>query len=414
MDEKTRKLLETIGERLKALDGQDAAIKQIESWQKSFASDVSTKIAAGHALAYGPSGNYRGHFASEQSAREFGLYVMSKTADGDIQRKASEILTTDHRSFADRVKEISAKDVTGAQALIPQEHSSRIHRLIEDSSAFAKLAFPMPMSSSEMSFTRRVSGFRARKSTLRQAATKQDTQVAPINLSASNFEILTSYPKEIEADAIVSIAELVMFEIVLGFALALEEDGLVGDGSDAYDNVTGITTLLTSINGVDDGGGIVLGTSGSVGQGWATIGKDDILKAIGAVRNARPGQIRAICSNEFFWQRLAKIITDAGGVTKMEMEDGFRLNCLGVPVEISHVMPRVSGNSQIPLLIGDVYQSSTLGRRQSLLIETSREALFTQREIAVLGTGRWAINNHSLGDATTPGPVVGVMTKAAS
>ncbi len=413
MDENTRKLLTSINDRLKALDGHADAIKQMESWKRSFASDIEAKLTAGRALAYGPNGHYRGRFASEESAREFGLYLMSKTADGDIQRKAAEMLAGDHRLFADRMNTITARDVTGAQALIPHEHSARVHRLIEDSSAFAKLAFPMPMGSSELSFTRRVSGFRARKSTLRQAATKQDTQVAPINLTASNFEILTSYPKEIEDDAIVPIAELVLFEIVLGFSLALEEDGLIGDGTDAYDNVMGITTLLKSINGVDDGGGIVLGTAGNAGDGWNTIGKDDILRAIGAVRHARPGQIHAVCSNEFFWQRLAKIITDAGGVTKMEMEEGFRLSLLGVPVEISHVMPRVSGSSQIPLLIGDIYQSSTLGRRQALMIEQSREALFTQREIAVLGTGRWSINNHSLGDAATPGPVIGVMTKAA-
>lgn len=98
----------------------------------------------------------------------------------------------------------------------------------------------------------------------------------------------------------------------------------------------------------------------------------------------------------------------------MEMQEGFTLHIFGVPCDISHVMPRTSGNSQIPLLIGDIGQSSTLGRRQTLTIEQSREALFTSREIAVLGTARYAINNHSLGDTTTPGPVVGVMTKAAS
>lgn len=300
MDEKTRKLLEGIAERLKTLDGHADAIKQLESIQRSLASDIDKKIAMGRALAYGAGGNYRGHFESEQQAREFGLYVLSKVGEHDTRQRATEILTSDHRAFADRVK-AEMKDITGAQAMIPLEHSARIHRLVEDSSVFARSAFPMPMGSGEMGFTRRTSGFRARKSTLRQAATKQDTGVLPINLVACNYEILTSYPKEIEADAVVPIAEMVVFEIVLGFSLALEEDGLIGDGTDAYDNQTGITFLLQAINGVDDGGGIILGTAGSVGDGWATIQQADILKAIGSVRNARPGKIRAVCSNEFYW-----------------------------------------------------------------------------------------------------------------
>jgi len=389
-------------------DAEDA-IKQIETWKKELVADVTKRLEAAQQMAFDRNGNYRGHFGSETEARTFALVVLARTADPDWRKRSVEILNTDHKSFMDR-----NKDITGEQSLIPQEHSTRIHRLVEDSSIFAQRAFPMPMGSSELNFTRRVSGFRARKSKLRTAATRQDMAVAPINLTAANYEILTSYPKEIEADALVSIAELIILEIALGFSLALEEDGLIGDGSDAYDNIAGITFLLQQINGVNDGGGIVLGTSGSVGGGWATIGKDDILNAIGAVRNARPGQIRAACSNEFYWQRMAKLITDAGGVTKMEMQEGFTLSVFGVPCDISHVMPRTSGNSQIPLLVGDIGQSSTLGRRQALQIESSHEALFTSREVAVLATGRYAINNHNLGTDTTPGPVVGVMTKAAS
>jgi HK97 family phage major capsid protein len=385
------------------------AIKQIEEKHHQITVDLDAKIASAARRAYDGNGNYRGHFASETQARTFALSVIAGTAPegSDARKLAVKILAHEHKDFADR-----QKDVSGEQALIAHEHSTRVHRLVEDSSVWARHAFAMPMGTSEVSFTRRVSGFRAHKTKARATVAKQDMQVAPVNLTVSDFDILTSYPKQLEADSLVPIAEMLMGEMSLGFSLALEEDGLIGDGSAAYDNETGLTFLLKQINGVDEGGGLVLAT-GANGAGWSSIVNNDILKLIGRARNVRPGMGVLIGSNEFFWTVLAKLITAAGGVTKMEMENGFSLNFFGVPYEVSHVMPRSAGNSQIPLLYGDLGQSSTLGNRQQTTIETSREVYFTTKEIAVLATSRYAINNHSLGDDTPAGPVTGLITPAA-
>ena len=384
------------------------AIKQLEEQRKSLEATIDGKIAQAARRAYDAQGNYRGHFASEDQARTYALVVLSKTGEHEDRKKWLDVMEADHKTFAQQ-----HKDVAGDQALIPHEHSTRIHRLVEDSSVWAGHVFRMPMGSSDLSFTRRVSGFRARKTKIRTAVGKQNMAVAPVNLTAASFDILTSYPKELEADALVVVAELLLMEMSLGFSIALEEDGLIGDGTDAYDNEMGILTLLKDINGTDDGGGLVL-ASGAAGTGWGGIAKDDILKLLGTPRNVRPGGTKAVCSNEFFWQVLAKIITDAGGRTMMESQSGLSLNIFGVPVEISHVMPRSSGNSQVPLIIGDLYQSSTLGDRQQYTVQTSREVYFESKEVGVLGSARYAINNHSLGDAATPGPVAGLITAVSN
>jgi HK97 family phage major capsid protein len=404
----TQELLTQLQVKLGKIDEQEAAIKQLEQGQRALLGDVDKKIAAVRSIVYDPNGHYRGQFADEEQARTFLLTVMAKTAPVDeLRTQARQKLQSDHRSFADR-----QKDVLGEQALLPHEHFARVHRLVEDSSVWAGHAFMMPMQGDTGSFTRRVSGFRARISKVRQKLSKQDMRVAPVDLTAMDFDILTSYPKSIADDSIVPLAELMLSEMVLGFSLALEEDGLIGDGSEDYDNAMGIVPLLKEINGVDNGGGLILAT-GAAGAGWSGIVKDDILKMIGQARYTRPGKGVFIGSNEFFWQVLAPIITDAGGVTRAEMETGFTLNAFGVPYEVSHVMPRTAGNSQIPLLYGDVYQSSTLGNRQRLTVDVSRDVYFESKEVAILGTARYAINNHSLGDATTAGPVVGLITPAA-
>jgi HK97 family phage major capsid protein len=384
------------------------AVKQLEQQYKTSLADLDQKLAAAARRAYDLHGNYRGGFGSEEQARTFALCVMARTGDDSMRKRSLEILNADHKAFMGAY----AKDITGDQALIPHEHTSRIERLVEDSSVWARNAFMMPMTTPEASFTRRVSGMRAHKTKIRTAVDKQNMTVAPISLTAADYDILTSYPKQLEADALIAVAELLLQEMSLGFSIMLEENGLIGDGTDTYDNETGITFLLKEINGVNDGGGLVLG-SGAAGSGWTGIGKDDILKAIGQARHVRPGQGVLVCSNEFYWQRLAKIITDAGGVTRSEIEGRPGLQVFGTPVEISHVMPRSTGNSQIAAIYGDIGLSSTHGSRQQLTIETSREAYFTSKEIGVLATARHAINNHTLGDATTPGPVVGIITPAA-
>lgn len=405
LDPEVRRLMVDV---TKKLGEHEPAIKQLEERLQKLTGDVDKKLGQVRALVYDPNGNYRGLFGSEDQARTFSLFVLRCTGSDEVRRWAQGVIDTDHKSFSANVK-----DITGVQALLPHEHVRRLHQLVEDSSVWAGHAYRQPMTSEELSFTRRVSGFRARRSQLRQALSKQDVQVAPINLNALTFDILTSYPKQIADDALIPLAELMIMEMVLGFSLAIEEDGMIGDGSDSYDNVLGIVTLLKSINGVDDGGGLVL-ADGAAGAGWGGITKDNILEMVGRARYTRPGKTIFSGSNEFFWQVLAPIITAAGGVTKMEMEEGFTLNVFGVPYKVSHVMPRSAGNSQVPLICGDIGQSSTMGDRQKFTIETSNDVYFASKEFAVLSSMRVAINNHSLGDDTTPGPVVGLITPPAA
>ena len=89
------------------------------------------------------------------------------------------------------------------------------------------------------------------------------------------------------------------------------------------------------------------------------------------------------------------------------------LQFLGYPVELTPKMPKVEGNSQVCALFGDLRLSSTHGRRRDLYIEEDRSVKFIERQVAVLGTQRHAVNNHSLGDATNAGPVVGLITASS-
>ena len=163
------------------------------------------------------------------------------------------------------------------------------------------------------------------------------------------------------------------------------------------------------INGVDDGGGLVLAS----GNLWSEIVEADINKLIGQCPNYQGIQPKLYCSNPFFWQVLNKINNAKGGVSKMEFQGVQKLACMGYPVEIVNVMRKTDGNSTVPLLFGDLRLSSTHGRRQQITVEQSNDVKFLERQVAVLGTQRHAVTNHSLGDATNAGPIVGLITAAS-
>jgi len=180
-----------------------------------------------------------------------------------------------------------------------------------------------------------------------------------------------------------------------------------GDGTDDDLNILGVTTRLSSINGVDDGGGLVLGS----GNAWDELTVDDFLKMKGQARYVREG--KWYMSSEFFWTCIAGLIMDAGGRTMMETSRGPVLAFLGSPVEITPSMPRTEANSQIACLYGDLRLSSTHGVRKELTIEQDTSVKFIERQVAVLGTQRHALSNHTLGDDTTAGPMVGLITAAS-
>jgi len=384
------------------------AIKQLEEQREVLLGDIEQRMQAAARRAFTENGQYRGSFGSETEAREFALNIIRLTAaqkNRSLAQRCNDVLKNEHKDFHNRVK-----DITGDDALIPHEHSNRVHRLVEDYGVFARFAYRMPMSSDTLSFTRRTKGFRARKLKVRSVANKQDMGANQVNLTADKFAILTSYPLELEEDSLIAVAEMIIQEMGLGFAIALDEDAYVGDGTSDYDNEIGLVQKLTDINGIDDGGGLVRATGTKSGH-WEKFTKNNFLKGTGQARFVRPGQGRYYGSSEFFWSVMAPIITDAGGRTVMESQNGITLNFFGTPYEVVNAMPRVGAAGQVACLYGDIYQAATLGSRRSMTVRRSPEVYFTSEEIAVMATERYALNIHDLGDADTAGPVIGFVTQ---
>jgi len=416
--EKAKEAIGLSGELKKAIDEIKAwgaeegrlaeaekAVKQVNDQVKEMTETFEKRLAAVASKVYDGNGRYHGRcFNTEDQARCFALMALRMSTE--FGTKASEILESDHKDFFERA---TGTAHPGESSMVAHEHSTFIERLVEAYGAARDLFRVMPVPTATGTWHTRATGLRARKTKVRTAVAEQTASWAPRNWSVDDFDILVSYPMSLNADMLVAFAELLADEIALGFAIAEDEDMFLGDGSDLYDNIVGIIPRLKTINGVDDGGGLVLAD----GNLWSEITEANVDQMIGQARYVTAGQGRLACSNEFFWQVLAKITGGKGGVTMREAEDGPRYQYKGTNVRVVPVMPRAQGNSQIPLLYGDFKKAGTLYTRQEMELRESREVRFESKEVVLLATERVDMDAHTLGDANTAGPVTGLITAAA-
>jgi len=386
------------------LEDTDAALKQLEQSVNGLPQQIERKLDAIRRQAWDTNGRYRGVFASEDDARCFGLVCLAEV--GHISR-ATEQLTGEMKGVFERA--MSGDPTSLGGGLVPVEYAARIQRLVEQFGLFAKHAFNMPMSSDSLTYQRRTAGLTVFKTGQNTATTASDMGFSTINLNSDEWNVLALVPLSMMEDSVTEIGELVAIEIAQSFAEQIDFSGFVGAGNTASLDVLGLTTLLSSINGVDDGGGLVLGT-GNAGDKWAGLVEADFTKLISILPTYRGIEPAFYCSNQFFWTVMVPIILASGGVTRAEFVGEQTLMFLGYPVRITPKMPTIGADSQIACLFGDLALSSDYGVRKQLMIAESRDVRFLERQLAILGTKRRAINNHSMGSETEAGAMVGLIT----
>jgi len=404
MDPELKQLMIDMKQRFAEADIVKNAVAQLEEQMKGLPATIENKLKAVRQITWDAQGNYRGVFDTEDDARCFGLFIAS-TVGKDA--RAGEALSGEMKSVYERA--MGGADSAEGSGVVPIEYGRRIQRLVESFGVYSANALRQSMPSDQMTFQRRTKGLKVFKTGQNKDATASDMGFDTVNLNADEWNALALYPKALEDDSAGVVGEMVALEIAQAFAYQVDHCGFVGDGTPDDLDVMGITTRLLMLNGVDDGGGLVLGS----GNLWSELVEDDFLKLISLLPQYQGIAPAFYCSNPFFWQVMAPIQMLKGGINRADFAQGPTLQFLGYPVRITQVMPRAAANSTIPVLFGDLRLSSTHGSRKELMIEESRDVKFIQRQVAVLGTQRHAISNHSLGDEENAGPVVGMVTAAS-
>lgn len=391
------KKIDTLGvEQIKA------AVKKLEQDAADIAKNMVKEVErVGRQMRRMHDPNYDGCWTSEDQARAFGLLAMG------VIGKQARCLDSLKAEFPD-IHKLAMDSSTDGAFIIP-EFSTRLLSLVEQYGVAERELFKMPMGGSSLTFMRRTGGATVYLLTENTAGTETDMTVAQVTLNPQEWGCLTYIPRTLEEDAAVQIGELIAQEYARAFAEKLDDIVFNGDGTATYFGINGIRQRLATVNSVDDGGGLTLAT----GNAYSEITEADTLKLIGRLPEYAAPRAKHYCSRAFYWNVLVKLIMAKGGVTAMEFEGKRMLAYQGDPVVITQKMPRVEANSQICHLYGDLASAGTLGLRRAFTVEQSREYKFAERQLAILGTRRVAINIHDVGTATEAGPVVGLITAAS-
>lgn len=284
--------------------------------------------------------------------------------------------------------------------LVPEEMMNSIIVLRETYGVFRKNARIVPMGRDTLNWPRRTGGLTAYFVGENTAPTESQAAWDNVNLTAKKLATLTRFSTEVDQDAIISIGDWITSEIAYAFASKEDDCGFNGDGTSTYGGITGVTQkFLNATSPV----GLFTAT------GHATF---DVVTAtdIESTRALLPfyalPNAKIYCSQYAFALLFERLVAAAGGNTIQTLDGEVQYRYLGTPIVISQKMVGTSPTGKIGLFYGDLALAAAMGERRGITIMRSEHRYMDQDQIGLLGTERFDINVHDIGDSTAAGPIV--------
>jgi HK97 family phage major capsid protein len=203
-----------------------------------------------------------------------------------------------------------------------------------------------------------------------------------------------------------------------GFAKKEDECGFVGDGTQTYHNIVGVTRALTALSGtIANIAGLVV-AAGNLFSEFTLADHESVVARL--PQYADTMNAAWYCHRTYYFETMMRLALAAGGTTAAEVISGTReFRFLGYPVRITQTMPKTDANSQVACLLGDLRMAAALGDRRENRIAMSEHSDFANDLLAVRGTTRLDINVHDVGNASATaadreaGPMVGLISAAS-
>ena len=290
---------------------------------------------------------------------------------------------------------------TSGGFLAPQDFDAAIINVRETVGAFRQGAEIRPARSDGQVRPRRIGGLTANFVSEGAAIPASSFQLDAVETAQKKFAILARASTELFEDSAADLGEFLASEI--GYAFATKEDdcGFNGDGTSTFVGMTGLATKLVGLKSA------VAAASGH--NTFLTLDSTDITNLMAGVLAAAVPGAAWLTSATGYAQTICRLAAVSGGLTATMQPDGtIAANFLGFPVRFSGKMPDVSTSltGKAMLFFGDLRMSSVLvERQQQTIIAISRDRALDADQVLIRGIQRLDIVNHSVGDATTRGPI---------
>jgi HK97 family phage major capsid protein len=284
--------------------------------------------------------------------------------------------------------------------LVPEELLATIIVLREQFGVFRQECQVVPMGSDTLNWPRRIGGLTAYFTGENAAATESTATWDAINLTAKKAAVLTRMSNEIAEDAVVSIADWLVGEIAYAFASKEDDCGFNGDGTSTYGGIRGLSSIFQDGNH----------TAGQVqvsSATWASMVIKDFTSVMGLLPQYAIPNAKWYMSQQGFYSIAAKVFAEAGGNRTDTLSEDVKHRILGFPVVFAQKLPVTTPGSGKPMFyFGDLSKAAALGERRGVTIRRSDHRYFENDQIGLLGTERFDINCHDLGDTSVAGPIV--------
>lgn len=354
--------------------------------------------------------------APEERAYRLGMWALAARGKSRAKRWCAERgLGLEWVDEEFQKNQVENEDTAGG-FLVPDEFENDLIDLrVQYGVARRNLRFT-PMMSDVKSRPRRTGGLTAYFVGEGNAGTASTARWDRVGLTARKLMVLSKMSNEVSEDAVIDIGNTLAQEAAYAFANKEDECAFNGDGTSTYGGIVGIRSKLSTLNGVDDGGGLVLGA----GNAYSELTLANFNSLIGRLPTYARTGAKFYASPFFHDSVMQKLAYAAGGNTAPIIVGGIpQQSFLGYPVELVEVLPTAEANSQICCLFGNLQQAGMFGDRRGVTIAFSEHAtvagenVFEQDEVAIRATQRFDINIHDAGDSSAAGPVVGLITASA-
>jgi HK97 family phage major capsid protein len=295
--------------------------------------------------------------------------------------------------------------------LVPDELAESVIILREKYGLIAADAGLAPMGRDTLTIARRPMGSALTTyfANTNAAGTPTQLNLDAVQLVSKKLLALVVYPGELAEDAVIEMADLLADEMAQAMAKQEDTCGFIGDGTSTYAGMTGAAVKILNITG---NVGVFQAPSGHTS--FATLTASDFTSTKALLPARWRDRARWYMSGACYDGACVRLAEAAGSQTWMSVE-GPALSYMSHKVRFAQVMPgSTSTNANLVVaLFGDLSAAVTVGRRRDLTVKMSDQRYLELDQVAVLGSQRFDINCHGLGDAVNAGPIVALQCAAS-
>jgi len=295
---------------------------------------------------------------------------------------------------------------TAGGFLVPTEMENAIIKLREEYGLARRVCKIRRMASDTEVIPRRSAGVTSYFIGENTAITPSDVSYNQVQLTAKKLATGTRISSDLTEDAVVNVAEDVAEEA--GYAFAVKEDQCLidGDGTSDYGGMVGFRTKMVDGN---HAASYITATAGD--DQFTELLLADIISVIGKLPQYAQANAAWYCSQYAWGAGFLRLLGAVGGNTIQALTAGAAKEFMGYPVELSPAMPSATTayNLTPMLAFGDMSKAATLGDRRGITVKVDDSIYADYDQLYVRVTERIDIVVHDIGDASSAGPLVGLV-----